>query len=173
MKTSRNGILFIARREALVLVAYQDGVHRSIGFGSNSETLKEGDTITVKGAFALLRKDIEEREKRIEGLLKRSLKTHQWDALMSLHYQSGNRYLPAIAALLNAKQDVTALELWLLCDRNLAGQRLDGLHKRRVLEVKLFQNGEYGELSPIPFWRGNPRSTKREEYEVRDADLPA
>ena len=169
---SRNGILFIARREALVLVAYQDGPHKSIGFGHNNPKLKDGDRIDAKQAFALLREDVKAREKRVSDLLKVPVTQNQFDAIMSLHYQSGNRYMPAVVALVNAKELKVAAELFPLCDRNLAGEEIDGLRKRRELEVKVFVDGNYGDdLLDIPFWEGNPRSTPRKVYHVQPGDL--
>jgi hypothetical protein len=64
MKTSRDGILFIAGREALVLVAYEDGENKdgtprySIGFGDNSA--KKGDRITTAAAWEKLVKAVRE-----------------------------------------------------------------------------------------------------------------
>jgi hypothetical protein len=55
VKTSREGIQFIAGREALVLVAYEDGENPdgkprySIGFGDNSA--KAGDKIAPDEAW--------------------------------------------------------------------------------------------------------------------------
>ena len=57
-KLDRNGKLFIANREALVLGAYWDGKHMSIGMGSNDPTLKAGDTITISEAFERFEDDI-------------------------------------------------------------------------------------------------------------------
>lgn len=169
---SRNGLLFIARREALVLVAYQDGPHKSIGFGHNNPKLNDGDRITAKEAFALLKQDVASREKRVSDLLKVPVTQNQFDALMSLHYQSGNRYMPAVVALVNAKEIKVAAELFPLCDRNLAGDEIEGLKKRRELEVKVFVDSDYGnDLLDIPFWEGNPRSTPRKTYKVQPGDL--
>lgn len=175
MRISRNGLLFIARREALVLSAYPDGPHMSVGFGHNSALLKPGDTITVKQAFDQLKLDMAEREADIAKALAPgvSLTQQQFDALMSLHYQSGFRYLPAIMHFINQGHVDLAMHLWPECDHNKAGEKLEGLHKRRLLELAVFTAGDYGELSPIPFWRGDPRDKRivRESYDVKEDDL--
>ncbi len=170
---SRNGILFIARREALVLVAYQDGPHKSIGFGHNNPALVDGDTITAKAAFELLKQDVAAREERVSSLLKQPVTQHQFDAIMSLHYQSGNRYMPAMVALVNAKEFAVAASFFPLCNRNLAGDELEGLRKRRLLEQKVFLDADYGgdDLFNIPMWHGNPKETPRETYVVQPDDL--
>jgi lysozyme len=171
VQTSRNGKLFIARREGLVLVAYPDGPHHSIGFGHNDPDLKPGDKITVKWAFNILADDLEAREKTLNKILRVPVTQAQFDALMSLMYQSGNRYIHDVVKLINAGDFVAAANLLPECDRNLAGEKLGGLRKRRDLEQKLFQTGDYGELNPIPFWEGNPRTTPRGEYHVTEDDL--
>lgn len=174
MELSTNGLRFIARREALVLVSYEDGPHRSIGFGHNDPKLKPGDEITAKEAFALLKEDVKPRAVRVTKLLKADLPQHAFDALVSLHYQSGNRYLPSIVALINNGRRYEAAMQLPNCDRNLAGVQVVGLHRRRLLEQKLFLTGDYGDdLDAIPFWRGNPHKTKPETYHVKPEDFAA
>jgi lysozyme len=180
--TSRDGILFIANREALVLTAYQDGPHPSIGFGSNSPKLKVGDTITVPAAFRLLKADITAREPGLNRRLTAPLSQQQWDALMSLHYQSGNRYMPVeprepgddrpdILRLINAGRFDKAAAAWPDCDQNLAGAPQPGLRRRRLLEQAVFLRGDYGMLDPLPYWPGDPRTTKRQSYHLQPGDL--
>lgn len=178
---SRNGVLFIANREALVLSAYQDGPHPSIGFGSNSPALRVGDTITVRDAFRLLRKDIAKREPGLNSRVRVPLSQQQWDALFSLHYQSGNRYMPLdprpkgddrpdILRLINAGQMGDAAAAWPDCDANLAGEQKAGLRKRRVLEQAVFLRGDYGQLDPLPFWPGAPVG-KPQQYFLQPGDV--
>lgn len=172
MDLSTNGLRFIARREALVLVAYQDGPHKSIGFGSNDPSLKEGDRITAAEAFARLKQDVAPRARRVSNLLRKPVEQHQFDALVSLHYQSGNRYLPRIINLINEGNLHDAAMTFPSCDQNMAGERLPGLHKRRLLEQKLFMTGDYGiDLDEIPYWKGDPRKTKPETYHVQPGDF--
>jgi hypothetical protein len=148
MRTTRNGVLFIARREALVLSAYQDGPHMSVGFGHNNPKLRTGDTVTVKSAFRMLKADVADRETQLAKKFTYPLKSHQWDAMMSLYYQSGNR-----------------------CINDIAPDHIPGLAKRRLMERRVFESADYGELNPIPFWKGNPRETKQDWYEVKEDDL--
>jgi hypothetical protein len=63
------------------------------------------------------------------------------------------------------------MDLLVTCDASLGGTRMAGLRKRREMERTLYLEGKYGDLSTIPFWRGDPRKTKRQEYEVQDTDL--
>jgi GH24 family phage-related lysozyme (muramidase) len=126
---SRDGLLFIARREGLVLVAYQD-------------------------------------EQYVASLLRMPIKQHQFDAMVSLHYQSGTRFVPAVAALVKANQFDVAAKTFPLFDFGIPG-----IHKRRLLEQNMFQFGDYGDLSTIPMWRGDPRKTPQETYTVQPEDL--
>jgi GH24 family phage-related lysozyme (muramidase) len=171
MRTTRNGVLFIARREALVLSAYQDGPHMSVGFGHNNPKLRTGDTVTVKSAFRMLKADVADRETQLAKKFTYPLKSHQWDAMMSLYYQSGNRCINDIAPLINKGRLDEAMELLVKCDTNLAGDHIPGLAKRRLMERRVFESADYGELNPIPFWKGNPRETKQDWYEVKEDDL--
>ncbi|MCJ2019590.1 lysozyme [Methylobacterium sp. E-065] len=171
LTTSRNGVLFIACREALVLTAYPDGPHPSIGFGHNSAALKIGDKIEVADAFRLLRDDLAKWEDGVNRALKAPVSQHKFDALVSLHHQSGNRYMPAVAALCNAKEFDVAAALFPLCDRNLAGEQKDGLRKRRILESAVFSAGDYGALDPIPYWPGDPSTTARQQYHLQPGDI--
>jgi lysozyme len=163
---SRDGLLFIARREGLVLVAYQDGPHMSIGFGSNDPLLTLQDTITPAEAFIRLKRDIAPREQYVASLLRMPIKQHQFDAMVSLHYQSGTRFVPAVAALVKANQFDVAAKTFPLFDFGIPG-----IHKRRLLEQNMFQFGDYGDLSTIPMWRGDPRKTPQETYTVQPEDL--
>jgi lysozyme len=179
---SRNGVLFIANREALVLTSYQDGPHCSIGFGSNSPALRVGDKITAKDAFRLLRKDVAKREPGLNARIRVPLTQQQYDALFSLHYQSGNRYMPVqpretgderpdILRLINSGKMDEAAAAWPDCDANLAGVHIPGLRKRRTLEQAVFVSGDYGQLDVIPYWPGDPRTTKMQQYHLQPGDL--
>lgn len=179
---SRSGVLFIACREALVLTAYADGPHMSIGFGSNDPKLKPGDTITAPEAFRRLKQDIAAREPGLSKRVTAPLTQQQWDALFSLHYQSGNRYMPVepraadddrpdILRLINAGKMGEAAAAWPDCDANLAGQKSAGLRKRRVLEQAIFLRGDYGDLTVLPYWPGDPRKTRMQQYRVKPEDI--
>jgi len=178
MQLSRNGTIFLACREAIVTVAYQDGPHCSIGMGSNDPSLKPGDAITVKEAFARLKRDVASREAIVNRLLKVPVSQQQFDALFDLYYQNGNkpdgqgrRGFDHMASLINARDFGAAAAYFPECDRNSAGQQMAGLHKRRVLEQAVFLRGDYGDLSTVPFWPGDPKTTPRQTYTIQPGDL--
>jgi lysozyme len=174
---SRNGVLFIANREALVLTAYSDGPHCSVGFGSNSPALRVGDRISVKDAFVLLKRDIAEREKILGRAIKVNLSQQQRDAICSFYYQNGQkpdgegrRGFDHMASLLNAGKFDEAAAYFPDCDRNSAGEQKTGLRKRRLMEQAVFLRGDYGSLDPIPYWPGAPVGPPQ-PYHLQPDDL--
>lgn len=162
METSRLGLLFIAKAEACVLTAYQDGEHMSIGFGHNDPDLKEGDKITVKQAFALLKSDVKKREPELNRILKfKNIPQHEYDALMSLLF---NRGVKATKEVFESKNFKT----WGV---NKAGRAMPGIQRRRNAEQIIHDRAEYGDIGSILLWHGNPRTTQAENYLVTEEDL--
>ena len=178
MQLSRNGAIFLACREAIVTVAYQDGQHCSIGMGSNDPSLKPGDTITVKEAFERLKRDVAAREAIVNRMLKVAVSQQQYDALFDLYYQNGNkpdgagrRGFDHMASLINARKFEDAAAYFPQCDRNSAGEPKDGLRKRRMMEQAVFLRGDYGDLSTIPLYLGDPRIVPRQPYRLQPGDF--
>jgi GH24 family phage-related lysozyme (muramidase) len=172
VKLSRGGKIVLAQVEACVLVPYQDGKHLSIGFGHNSPELTVSHKITVKQAFELLAIDLVPREERVQSLLKGIVSQNQFDALVLLHYQSGNRYLPAAAHLVNYKEWGLIEEMWPLMAYDAQGVFMPGLQKRRRRELAIFSQAEYGPIwEPIKLWKGDPRKTKPEPYTIQPGDI--
>src|SRR5687768_592041 len=100
MKTSLLGVLFIARREGLVLVPYQDGTHVSIGFGRNNPQ-PVPTRISPTQAMVWLLEDIQAREGAVNNSLKKVVLQNHFDALLSAYYQGGNRNLEPLADAVN------------------------------------------------------------------------
>lgn len=170
MKTSILGMLFIARREALVLVPYQDGTHVSVGFGRNNPQ-PVPERITAQQAVRWLMEDIRSREPIVNKTLKAEVTQNQFDALLSAYYQGGTRNLNPLAELINAGDSDGAAELFPSLDTNRAGESKPGLRKRRVLEQAIFRDADYGQLLPLPLWEGDPHSTKPVDYWLTWEDL--
>jgi lysozyme len=172
VQTSRLGLLFIARREGLVLVAYEDGKHYSIGFGHNGTDVQGEDKITPKQAFSLLRSDVARREHELDTLLAGcSVSQHERDALMSLLYNRGAKATRTITDLIAKGKKQEAADKFLDWGVNAKGEMLKGILKRREMERKIFLHADYGEVTPIPMWRANPRHSNPELYHVQDDDL--
>lgn len=175
---SREGYIFTTCREALVTVAYPDGPNHSIGVGSNDPALKPGDTITVKEAFERLKRDIAAREDIVNRALKVEVSQQQFDALLDLYYQNGNkldihgrRGFDAIMALMNVGQFAEAAAYLPNICLNSKGVKIDGLRKRRLMEQAIFLRGDYGDLSTIPLYRGDPHVVPQERYRLQPGDI--
>ena len=175
MQASRNGALFIAAREALVLVAYPDPTWESPsnGFGHNDKTLKSGDTITIPQAFAQLKQDMSIRGADLNRWLEVTVSQTQFDALLSCYYEYGleddRAFLDVIAAV-NADDALGVGRALLACCHDNGIVSL-GLLYRRVEELLLYFTGNYGAIGTVQLWRGNPRTTKSEIYIIQDSDL--
>lgn len=162
----------MAQVEACVLVPYKDGAHNSIFFGHNGPDADLLQPRTVSKAFEVLREDLKPRRERIDSLIKIELSQHQSDALEIMHYQSGNRYLPAVAHLINYGEVELLEKMWPMMSYTAANEYSEGLKLRRQREAAIFFDGDYGDIEgPIKLWRGNPRTTKWEPYHIKDSDL--
>jgi GH24 family phage-related lysozyme (muramidase) len=187
-KPSRKVTLFVACREALVTVAYPDPTPEncSAGFGTQVPGMKPGTPVTIRWAFDNLHHGLVDRASRLSKRIFVPLLQHQFDALLSLYYQSGNHYMPLkprepgdkhygdpdVLALINAGELAAAADIWPTMDESAAGISMAGLRKRRLLEQGIFLHAEYGDLTKIPYWAGNPKTTKMQTYRIQPGDLP-
>jgi GH24 family phage-related lysozyme (muramidase) len=112
----------------------------------------------------------------INKVLKKPVTQHQYDSIMEATYQGGNRNLLPLAAAVNAGQADQIPDILPSLDTNKKGEHKEGLKMRRRLSAKIAKNGDYGQLFPIPMYKGNPRKTERfwytptaDELELLDA----
>jgi GH24 family phage-related lysozyme (muramidase) len=177
-RLDRNGKLFIAHREAIALGAYLDGPHYSIGMGYNSPALKLGDTITIERAFQLFAEAIKVREEKLSRFFVIEPSQEQFNAFMSCYYQSGNRFIHDLIDLHNEGDDKRMIAAAFARPEHCTakgGKYLEGLHKRRLLEGKLYATGEYEpDLDVVTIYYGNPRdpSTRVESHKITLQELP-
>jgi GH24 family phage-related lysozyme (muramidase) len=184
---------FIVRREAIVLVPYRDGlmidpgdptrqdkVERwSIGMGSLAKHGERTKSISVKQAFQQLHKAVRVREQAVLWALGLRiwfkppapvLQQHV-DAGFSLYYQGGSDGLKAVSALVRQGKMQEAADEFLRWDMDAEGVKKKGLLARRELERDLFLTGNYGDLNPVRLYRGDPKTSQFEEYNVTERDL--
>jgi lysozyme len=160
---SLDGAKFVAVREALVTRAYHDGEHKdgtpkwSIGFGSQTPPPKEGDTISIEDAFDRLRDDITAREAAINKALKVPVSQGAFDALFSLYYQAGTAAMQAVAEQLNEGSPIVAAMELLRWNSGADKKPTDGHTRRRLREAIMLIDGNYGDLSKVLVFDGNPR----------------
>jgi GH24 family phage-related lysozyme (muramidase) len=174
---SLRGILFHGCREGAVLVPYSDGDYLSIGFGHNGPGVKADLKLSsLREAWDLLVLDIRKREPMLNKLLGDiGVLQHEYDALMSLMYQGGRDNLEAVLHWLAKGDRRGALHEWLDQDTNAKNKHLEGLEKRRVREMCIFEAEEYGDLSWVPLWvSGDPHDPKNPpvKYYLKPEDLP-
>lgn len=95
MKTSLEGLISLVAHEGIVLSRYKDSVGVwTIGVGHTKaagglDPSSFSGAITVADAIDLLRKDIVKYETGVNRAVKVPLAQHEFDALVSFHYNTG------------------------------------------------------------------------------------
>lgn len=160
MKTSRNGVLFIMAEEAIVLSSYRDsGGVWTIGSGHTATAgppvPKPGLEITLEEALTIKARDLGKFE---AGVLRAvdmiRLKQHEFDALVSFHYNTGAIQKGSVDDKLEAGRIADAMAT-LKSYRKDNGKVIAGLEARRAREAALFQTGDYA-LRPIRLYQTYP-----------------
>jgi lysozyme len=192
---SKNLIAYILRREGIVLALYRDGNGWSIlaghylGDGSKPpKKINKTIDISIEGALKQAVIDTNERAKIVNTYLKVPIKQEQFDALLTLYYQGGSDGLKAVTDIVNNRdindpQSVLtsnreALREILQWDTDAAGHHLEGLLKRRGLEVAMYIAGEYGQ-GKVPYWTkvnpetGKPVMADVEWYDLKLEEIPS
>lgn len=147
MKTSKNGLEFIARWEGCVLKPYKDiaGL-RTIGFGhliKPGENFPDEVEITKEKAYELLANDVVLCESAIKARIKVPLNQNQFDALVSFGFNCGTGVYvlsDACKALNAGKYEEVPEKLlaWSKVRINGVLQTNKGLLNRRKSEGELF-----------------------------------
>lgn len=146
MQTGTAGIRLIKNFEGCELDSYLCPAGKwTIGFGHTSDAgnphVVPGMKITRGEAETLLARDIKQYEDAVTRLVKVSLTSNQFDALVSFTYNLGAERLANSTLLkkLNAKNyDAVPAEL-MKWTRGREGKVLDGLVKRRRAEAQLWR----------------------------------
>ena len=145
MKTSKQGLEFIASLEGCKLKAYLCPAKVwTIGVG-HTAGVKQGDVITKEQALKFLSSDVAVCEKVINQNIKIALSQTQFDALVSFIFNIGSNAFKKSTMLkfLNVKEFPLAagqFDRW----NKVRGEVCQGLVNRRAREKKLFLEGVYG-----------------------------
>lgn len=146
MNISAQGVQLVKHFEGLFLKAYlcPAGVW-TIGYGHtglthNDGTVKAGRKITEAEAEALLFHDLNHFAPSVEKLVKVPLAQHEFDALVSFHFNTGGLGKSTLLKKLNAG-DRSGAALEFLKWTKGGGKVLPGLVRRRKAEQYLFQTG--------------------------------
>lgn len=148
MKMSTKGLLFLMNKEGVVLPAYTDDVGVwTIGVGHTAAagppTPKAGDEITLARAVKLFQRDIKRYEDDVNRAVTILIEQHQFDALVSFHYNTGGIGRARLTKLLNAG-DIHGAS-----DAFMGWLRPPSITGRREDEQELFAIGNYGNTSKV------------------------
>jgi len=143
MKTSNAGVELIARFEGVRLNAYDDGVGVwTIGYGHTGPDVRPGLTITMKRARELLRQDLAGAEAQVNQTIKRPLNQSQFDALVSLVFNTGplplNKTLGSCLNNGDTRGASGEFPKWCKATKNGQLITLEGLVRRRKAEQEMF-----------------------------------
>ena len=142
MKTSLQGLMAIASHEGIVLSRYFDSVGiATIGIGHTAAAghpdPARSAPLSLEGAFALFKRDIEKYEAAVNKAVKVPLKQHEFDACVSFHYNTGAIGRASWVKLLNAGDRSNAMR------RIMDWKKPPEIIPRRKAERDLFRTGQY------------------------------
>ena len=195
MRTSIKGLVAIAKSEGIVPAPYIDPVgvwtfgigHTKMSGDPDPEKMPRGmpedvDS-AIKSAIELFQRHIKKYEDEVSRAVKVPLAQHEFDALVSFHFNTGAiRKASATDALNVGHKEDAARRLTLYNKGRVNGQLvvLEGLVKRREEERRMFLFGEYPREG-ITVWKVNSnnkysqalRIMSPEELEDMMTDHPA
>lgn len=179
--TSWNCCKFICRREAFVSVAYRDGgtdenPRYSIAFGNQTPIVRPGDRVDVMEGFRRQLMHLQRNDITMNNLIKVPINQFEWDATASLFYQNGSKSLRHVAALFNTGAPIWGIiefAKWSDDDAYDAMEHHEkineGLAKRRVREMSLAVDGNYGDITEFAYYDGLPKETPMRWMNFPDA----
>jgi lysozyme len=173
MKLSDRGVLEIAEHEGVVLGPYLDSVgvwtygvgHTAAAGFPDPAKLPREDTRgwnaarvedELISALRLFDDDLDKYEARVEKAIKVPLKQHEFDALVSFHFNTGAIGRASFVRKLNAGDRRGAADGMMVWNR-AGGRVIDALTERRKEEREMFLRGVYPSR-PVAVWRINGAS---------------
>lgn len=160
MKTSPEGMLALLCREAVVLSAYKDSVGVwTIGVGHTAaagEPIPEpGLRITLEEAVALFGRDLKRYEEDVEKAVKVPLEQHEFDALVSFHYNTGGIFRAKLTKALNAGDRAGAAKGF------MGWLQPPEIRGRRESEQRQFMTGDVGDISHVLVYDRYPGKARK------------
>lgn len=148
MKTSLRGISAMLAEEAVVLTAYNDGTGTlTIGAGHTAAagppSPQPGMTISLTEAINVFRNDLAKTEREVLAAVRTPLSPHQFDALVSWHFNTGAISTATLTRKLNAGDAAGAAGEFARWNKS-KGKVLAGLVERRKRETAMFAEAKYG-----------------------------
>lgn len=148
MRTSLRGICAMLAEEAIVLASYNDGTGTmTIGAGHTAAAgppvPRSGMTISLTEAINIYRNDLAKTENQVQSAVRAVLSQHQFDALVSWHFNTGAISSATLTRKLNTGDVAGAAAEFARWNKS-KGKVLEGLIARRERETAVFLNGDYG-----------------------------
>jgi lysozyme len=146
MKVSKRGLVEIASHEGIVPMPYLDSVGVwTVGIGHaevsgrppNPRHMARGFAIPMTEVFELFEDDIAAFARDVDRAVKVPVEQHEFDALVSFHYNTGGIFRASITKFLNRgdrKRAADAFMMW---------RRPPDIIGRRKKEQTLFRTGSY------------------------------
>jgi len=161
MKISQAGKELIISFESIRLEAYQDSVGIwTIGIGSTSPPVKEGDRLTRQQVFERFENDLKRFEAGVARLVKVDLEQHQFDALVSFAFNCGlgNLEKSTLLKRVNSRDfDKVPAEFMKWTRAN--GREMKGLVRRRRAETAMWRNVDESDPA-IPYEEARAKPDK-------------
>lgn len=160
MRMTDEGLVALIRHEGVVPAPYLDAAgvwtfgigHTAAAGAPDPEAMPRGmpveEDAAIAEAFRVFRADLRGYERDVRRALKVPVKPHQFDALVSFHYNTGGIARASLTRALNAGDVEDAADLF------MNWTRPEVLIPRREAERDLFLHGAYPE-GPIPVWRAD------------------
>ncbi|AEI71083.1 lysozyme [EBPR siphovirus 2] len=164
MRVSDQGLAEIMSHEAIVLSPYLDSVNvLTIGIGHTKaagppDPATVTQPLTVSEAVDLFRRDLVKYEKEVTKALKRPVAQHQFDALVSFHFNTGGIAKAALTRHINAGNMDAAAKAF------MGWVKPAEIIGRRTKEMVLFRDGTYshdGTVNVIPITKSRRPDSKR------------
>ncbi len=157
MQMTDRGLLALARHEGIVPGPYRDSTgiwtfgigHTAAAGPPDPATMPRGMPedldAAIREAFRLFRADLARYEAEVRRAVTVPLKPHQFDALVSFHYNTGAIARASLTKHINAGNPAAATKAFM-------NWRLPAsVIPRREAERDLFRKGRYP-VGPIPVW---------------------
>ena len=188
MKTSTLGLIAIAKSEGIVPAPYIDPVgvwtfgigHTKMSGAPDPEKMPRGMPedvdAAIRQAVTLFQKHIKKYEDDVNRAVKVPLEQHEFDALVSFHFNTGAIFKASATDALNrGDKDDAARRLTLYNKGRVNGQlvQLEGLVRRREEERRMFLFSEYPSEG-ITVWKVNANNRYSQALRImRPAELEA
>lgn len=149
MKISDKGLMALIGSEGIVQSRYRDAVGVwTIGVGHTAaagapDPEKFSGAMPIREVFDLLRRDVAKYEAAVSKAVKVALEQHEFDALVSWHYNTGRISRASFLADLNSGRKRAAGEKLQNAIVTAKGKRLQALVDRRKAESAMFLDKRY------------------------------